>query len=230
MENPLIRFIKTLVYNGLEAFGRYYSNYRAFVSDVNDPENLQRLKLIIPQLSGTQAYNYWAYPKGVFFGEKYGSQVLPQRGDMVWVEFEGGAPEIPIWSHGHPSRKELSKDPDLKDVRCYWFMTPKGNLIKLYDTKNLIHIRNSLGHYHEINENGHSVVSNQHIYLGSLNTASESAVLGDTLEKLLKDFTTDVGNMTVAGTKIKTAPEWALFLTKWLTKWNEFKSTKVKLD
>lgn len=230
MANPLVNLIKTIVHNGLEAFGRYYSSYRAFVADVDDPEHLQRIKLIIPQISGNQAYNYWAYPKNIFFGEDYGSQCLPQKGDVVWVEFEGGAPEVPIWSHGHPARNEYPKDKDLTDVRCYWFKTPKGNIIKLYDTKNSIHIENTLGHYIEISEYGHSVVTTQKISLGTKNGSQEPAVLGDSLESLLHQFTTDIGDLTVAGQKINMAPEWILLLAKWALHWKTFKSSKVNLD
>lgn len=155
MNNILVRFIKTLAKDGLEAFGKYYSCYRAYVVDVNDPENLHRLQLVIPQISGNQHYNYWAFPRNVFAGEGYGSQVLPQKGDVVWVEFEGGHPEVPIWSHGHFSRKEIpEKDKELKDVNCYWFITPKGHKVKLNDTTNTIHIESSLGDVVHMDEKG----------------------------------------------------------------------------
>ena len=223
--------------HGLEAFGRYYSCYRAFVFDTNDPENLQRIKLIIPQISGDQAYNYWSMPKGVFYGEGYGSQILPQKGDVVWVEFEGGAPEIPIWSHGHPGRKELpTKDPDLKEKDCYWLLTPKGNFVKLYDTKNILHIENTLGYYLETNGYGHSLVTDKKISLGSFQGSKESAMLADTAMNLLNEFITDLGNIGMIETStgltntIKTSPMWTTLVNKWNTKWAEFKSQKVNLD
>lgn len=236
MNNPIVRLIKSIVFHGLESLGRYYSSYRGFVVDVDDPEGLQRLKLSIPQITGTQSYNYWAMPKSVFFGKGYGSQVLPKVGDLVWVEFEGGHPEVPIWSHGHPGRKEYPKDSDLQDVNCYWLMTPKGNLIKLYDTKNVIDIKNSLGHYLEINENGHSLVTSQHISLGTLNTSKEPAVLGDTAMDLLNDFIQDLGNLDFIETstgvtgKISSSPLWEPLVEKWKNKWEDFKSKKVTLD
>jgi hypothetical protein len=228
--------IKTIVYGGLELFGRYYSCYRAYVADNEDPDGLQRLKLVIPQIGGNQEYNYWAYPKGVFFGPNYGSQVLPQKGDVVWVEFECGSPEVPIWSHGHPGKDEYPKDQDLRDVKCYWFRTPEGNLVKLYDTKNLIHIENTTGNYSEINEEGHSLVTDKQISLGSLNKAKEPAVLGDTAMDLLNELISDIGEIGVIQTssgvtgKIKTSPQWGSLVEKWKEKFKNFKSTKVTLD
>ena len=187
--NPAFEIIRALVNHGLENVGLYYSCYRAFVYSNDDPENLQRLQLIIPQVSGNQYYSYWAFPKGVFYGEGYGTQVLPQRGDTVWVEFEGGKPEIPIWSHGHPARKEMPKnDEELKDKNCYWLVTPQGHKVKINDTKNTIHIFHKDGQYAELNEKAISLVSDKAISLGSLDESKSKAVLGDEAKDLLQDI------------------------------------------
>lgn len=236
MDNALTGFVKTIIFNGLEAFGRYYSSYRGIVFDNGDPYSLQRLKLIIPQIGGSQAYNYWAFPKGVFYGNGYGSQVIPQKGDVVWVEFEGGHPERPIWVHGHPAIKEVPTDPELLDVDCYWFKTPKGNLIKLYDTKNKVHIENITGEVYEQNDYGHSIATDKKISLGTLNGSKEPAVLGDTIMDLLNEFITDLGNIGLIQTssgitdKINTSPLWEILVEKWNEKWEDFKSQKVNLD
>lgn len=187
------KWISSLVQNltgrGMEGFGKWYSCYRAWVIENEDPEGVQRLKLVIPQVLGHQVYDYWAYPKGVYSGKGYGSQVIPKKGDMVWVEFEGGCPEVPIWSHGHFSRKEVpTKDLDYKDINVYWFRTPKGNLVKFNDTKNLIHIENPVGDVVEINEKGISLVTTKTISLGTLNKSKYKAVLGEPIEDLLKDI------------------------------------------
>jgi len=188
-KNPAFEIIKALVNHGLENVGLYYSTYRAFVYSNEDPENLQRLQLIIPQVSGNQFYSYWAFPKGVFYGEGFGMQVLPQRGDTVWVEFEGGKPEIPIWMHGHPARKEMPKDDeDLADKNCYWFVTPSGHKIKINDTKNIIHIFHKDGQSVELNEKSISLVSEVAISLGTLDGSKSKGVLGDELKDLLTDI------------------------------------------
>lgn len=189
-KNPIIDLFKSMINHGLENMGRYYSVYRAWVYDNNDPEHLQRLKLIIPDVGGTQAYDYWAFTKNTFYGPGYGMQLLPQQGDVVWVEFEGGNPSVPVWSHGHPAKKEMPKDDkDLQDPNCYWFVTPRGHKIKINDTKNYIHIETRLGEYVEINENGISVVTkNKEISLGGLDGSHSHAVLGEELKDLLTDI------------------------------------------
>lgn len=141
--NPIISIIKDMLYYGFETFGRYYSVYRAFVSDNEDPLHLQRLQLVIPELSKNQPYNYWAHPRNVWSGTDHGIQMIPKKGEMVMVEFERGHPQSPIWSHGYfgidNGVSEIPQDdPDLINTECYWLKTPYGHKIKLDDTKKSI--------------------------------------------------------------------------------------------
>lgn len=187
-KNPIIQLLNSLFKHGMESVGKYYSIYRGVVYDNDDPENLQRLKLIIPQISGNQFYEYWAFPRNTFYGQGYGSQVLPKKGDIVWVEFEGGEPEVPVWSHGHPARNEMPENPELKDKDCYWFITPKGHCVKINDTKSTIHIKHRLGQYVEINDESISNVSTKSISLGKLNSSDYHAVLGEEVKDVLLDI------------------------------------------
>jgi len=242
--NGLVKVIQGLVDHGLENVGMYYSIYRAFVANVEDPENLQRLELIIPQVSGNQAYNFWAYPIGVFAGPGYGMQVLPKKGDMVWVQFEGGKPEIPVWSHGHPARRDMPEgDGELKQYDCYWFVSPTGHKVKINDTKNTIHIYHRDGQYVEINENSISSVSDKQISLGTLDQSKYKAVLGEPIEDLLKDINKYIKDMHTAFNKdiamwtargfVNTAAEIPLQLTRvagLAAKLDKILSKKVTLD
>lgn len=187
------RLIKSIYLYGMESFGKYYSSYRGFVADNKDPLNLGRLKLIIPTVTGPQQHNYWSWPTGVFSGKGYGSQCLPQIGDVVWVEFEMGCVEVPMWRHGHFGANELpTGDDDLKDPSCFWFVTPKGIKVKLNDTKNTIHIENQSGLVIQMDGNGISIVSTSKISLGKLATDSEAstykALLGDKVNDLWGDL------------------------------------------
>lgn len=144
--NPILRIIKEMFAYGLEKFGRYYSTYRGFVISNEDPDKMQRLQLKIPEVGGDTVYEYWAYPHGVFSGPGYGSQVIPQIGEVVWVSFESGHPQVPIWSHGYPGITDVPNDKELQDKECYWFKTPKGNLVKINDTKKCITIETTSGY------------------------------------------------------------------------------------
>jgi hypothetical protein len=115
----------------LESFGRYYSSYRALVYDRDDVENRSRLKLVIPEVGGNEPYEYWALPKGVYAGNGYGVQMIPQNGDLVWVEFESGHPDLPIWSNGYYGTGEVPTDKGFSDKDSIWLKTPKGIVVNI---------------------------------------------------------------------------------------------------
>lgn len=204
-KNPLITTIEQLADNGMESLGKYYSMHRAFVFDNADPLSVNRLLLIVPDIAGMEPYTLWAHPRNNYFGKDYGMQIIPNKGDMVWVEFEGGNPEIPVWSHGHPGTEERNNDPELKDIKTYWFKSPNGNMVVINDTKNTIHVQTSLGDAVEINDKGISIITQKEISLGTINKSDQPAVLGNDVEDVLKDmqdfmqtFTTALGADIIA--------------------------------
>lgn len=184
----VLKFIHDFLKYGLEHFGLYYSTYTAYVYDREDPENMSRLKLIIPVVTGSNVLNEWAYPVGVFSGKGYGMQVLPKRGDVVKVRFYMGKISKPQWEHGYFAKDEKPKD--IQGYDNYWFKTPSGNLVIIDDKKNTIKIELSHGNYIFINNNAISLVrNNKKISLGKLDDSDEPAVLGnkneETLNKIL---------------------------------------------
>ena len=72
-----------------------YGLYRATVVDDVDPSNLRRLRIQIPEIHGTAAV--WAEP---CVPARSGAQ--PGRGWVVWVLFEAGDPERPVWIGTRP--------------------------------------------------------------------------------------------------------------------------------
>lgn len=145
MYNPLVEFIKNIVYKGLEKYGRYYSCYRGFVIENEDPEQLNRLLLKVPNVYGNDIMTEWAYPMNNFSGPGYGCQNLPEKKDMVWVEFEQGDTRRPIWSHGHFGKPGGKHDiPEaLRNVKNRWFKTPGGHLIEFDDATDEIRLTHS---------------------------------------------------------------------------------------
>lgn len=127
----LQRFFENLLYQGLEAIGRYYSMYRGHVVDNEDPDGLNRLSIIVPSVSGNKTHPTWAYPRNSFSGNDYGMQVLPQKGDLVMIEFEHGDPKFPIWSHAHFTQEE--KPEEFVSPQVYGFKSPKGQIIVIDD-------------------------------------------------------------------------------------------------
>lgn len=65
--------------------------YRGVVVDDQDPESLLRLKVQVPQLFGPSTTD-WAYPCVTDL-----TVTPPTKGDPVWVAFEAGDENHPIW-------------------------------------------------------------------------------------------------------------------------------------
>lgn len=77
---------------------RFYGKYRAFVSDNADPENRGRLRLQIPDVLGKDIISGWALPCAPYGGSAgQGFFYIPETNAGVWVEFEGGDLDYPIW-------------------------------------------------------------------------------------------------------------------------------------
>lgn len=81
--------------------GRYFGLYRGFVVDVNDPKQLNRIKVKVPHVSGTDDPLGWALPSPNTGGaDNVGDSWIPEAGTFVWVQFEDGDLTYPVWSPG----------------------------------------------------------------------------------------------------------------------------------
>ncbi|MEM8929869.1 MAG: phage baseplate assembly protein V [Acidobacteriota bacterium] len=76
--------------------GRFLGKYRGFVQDNKDPLGLGRILPTVPQLSGMTLN--WALPCTPYAGDAVGLYTIPPVGAKVWIEFERGDPNYPIWS------------------------------------------------------------------------------------------------------------------------------------
>src|SRR5262249_25495602 len=62
-----------------------------------DPEFLGRVQVSVPAVTGQGTLN-WAMPSAPYAGNGVGFWAIPPVGANVWVEYEGGNPDYPIWS------------------------------------------------------------------------------------------------------------------------------------
>jgi hypothetical protein len=76
---------------------RFFGKYRGIVVSTADPEQLARLQAAVPDVFGTLPTT-WAMPAVPFAGPGAGFVVVPPVGAGVWIEFEQGDPDYPIWS------------------------------------------------------------------------------------------------------------------------------------
>jgi len=78
---------------------RYYGKYRGTVLINIDPEQLGRVMLQCPDVLGLTPSG-WAMPCVPVAGTQAGIFCVPPIGSQVWVEFEQGNPDYPIWTGG----------------------------------------------------------------------------------------------------------------------------------
>jgi uncharacterized protein involved in type VI secretion and phage assembly len=78
---------------------RFYGKYRGTVSDNLDPEKRGRIKANVPAILGS-VVSGWALPAFPFAGKGKGFFGVPETGSLVWIEFEAGDLEYPIWTGG----------------------------------------------------------------------------------------------------------------------------------
>jgi hypothetical protein len=138
MLQQLINLIQDISLYGLEKIGLYYSVYRGFVADANDPQSYGRIKVSVPDVYGEHIPDTWAWPISNYSGQGYGLQVIPRRNDLVWVSFERGNPKKPLWAFGHFGKNE--KPDDLKSIKKFWFRTPEGISIVIDDEAKTIEL------------------------------------------------------------------------------------------
>jgi peptidoglycan hydrolase-like protein with peptidoglycan-binding domain len=70
-----------------------FGKYRGIVTNNKDPLQLGRLRALVPDVLGNSETG-WAMPCVLVVN----SLPLPPVGSGVWIEFEGGNPDYPIWS------------------------------------------------------------------------------------------------------------------------------------
>ena len=97
---------------------RYWGPFRALCADNNDPEQIGRIRVECPLVYGPGPHNRspWAWPKNQVMAGGHrrridratvevtgdmGSFMIPEEGSPVWVEFENGDPQYPVYSTGH---------------------------------------------------------------------------------------------------------------------------------
>jgi len=78
---------------------KYYGKYRGLVLNNIDPLQTGRILVQVPDVLGI-AISSWALPCVPVAGPQMGVYVVPLIGAGVWVEFEGGNPDYPIWTGG----------------------------------------------------------------------------------------------------------------------------------
>jgi Type VI secretion system/phage-baseplate injector OB domain len=78
---------------------RHYGKYRGIVVLNIDPLQIGRIIAQVPDVLG-ETPSSWALPCVPAAGVQSGCFVVPPIGSQVWIEFEQGNPDYPIWTGG----------------------------------------------------------------------------------------------------------------------------------
>lgn len=114
---------------------QYLGKYRGMVLNNVDPMQQGRLQVQVPDVAGLVPTT-WAMPCVPLAGIQNGMMALPIIGSGVWVEFEQGNPDHPIWvgcfwgSAAEVPALALATPPGLPAIT---FQTPLQNGVTISD-------------------------------------------------------------------------------------------------
>jgi hypothetical protein len=93
--------------------GDLIGRFRGTIVDNNDPLGLGRVQALVPEALG-ETVSGWALPSSSYTGAGVGLFALSPIGSNVWIEFEEGDPDRPVWVGGFWGEGEIppSADPD----------------------------------------------------------------------------------------------------------------------
>lgn len=203
------RFLDDILNYGLEIVGLYYGSYRAEVVSNEDPDSpgqpdpFGRLKVVIPAVDGdSRLTERIAWPRLPMAGPQYGFKSIPPNGGFVWVEFERGRVDLPIWTGGWFAENDIPTD--LQPTEAHGWFTPEGHQILMdgQSGQEFIRIKHKDGAtLIELDSQGNIFITNntgKKVHIGDgADTANEPALLGTTLKGLLEQLIDGLTALTV---------------------------------
>lgn len=98
----------------------FYGKYRGVVTDNKDPDKRGRIKAKVLDVLGERDSG-WALPALPYAGNGVGLYLIPPLDASVWVEFEHGDPDYPIWTgcfwFGNDTLPNSPDGPDMKVLK-----------------------------------------------------------------------------------------------------------------
>ncbi|HEX2614561.1 MAG TPA: phage baseplate assembly protein V [Nitrososphaera sp.] len=95
---------------------RFFGKYRGKVTDNMDPLMQGRIRAKVPAVFGEEETG-WALPCSPYAGSGVGFFFVPPVDSNVWIEFEGGDGDYPIWTGGFWGVGETPAIPGLASTK-----------------------------------------------------------------------------------------------------------------
>jgi hypothetical protein len=136
---------------------RWYGKYSGEVGGNEDPQKQGRVQVKVPTIFGADL-QVWARPCFA-----YGHFFVPPVGAKVWVEFEAGDPQYPIWSGAWYPQANTPEESRVTPPDNRVIQTASGHTIELNDTSDSpkITIRHKDNSFVAIDDKGSVVVANK---------------------------------------------------------------------
>lgn len=119
---------------------KWLGKYRAIVMDNNDPERRGRIRVQCPTVLGNYLSS-WCEPCIPYATDYAGDYYVPPVNEAIWVEFEEGNVDKPIWGGGWYKVNSSPLTPDAKPTD-YRFISFKNSIIRMGDKEFIFEIRN----------------------------------------------------------------------------------------
>ena len=141
----------------------FWGKYRGTVVNNVDPMQIGRLQVLVPDVSGVMLSS-WAMPCTPVAGMQSGMFALPIIGSGVWVEFERGDPDYPVWvgcfwgSAAEVPALALAAPPAVPAITL---QTPLQNGLQISDTPGIggILMKTATGAMISVNEVGITITN-----------------------------------------------------------------------
>lgn len=94
----------------------FYGKFRGVVTDNRDPLLLGRIRAKVQDVLGENESG-WATPSLPYAGKSVGLFLVPPTNAWVWIEFEHGDPDYPIWSGCFWAQGEVPATPAVAEMK-----------------------------------------------------------------------------------------------------------------
>lgn len=211
--------------------GRFYGLYPALVTDVSDPDNQGRVKVVLPWASDPSGgrYEAWARLATLMAGNGRGTWFIPDVSDEVLVGFEAGDPRRPyvlgaLWngSDAPPESMDGAGKNALKVIRSrngvkitlddtdgtetLQLETPAGQTVTLKDGPGAIEVKDANGNTVKLESSGITITTSSKLSVSAttveISAASKLSVTSGAVEFSAGSFKVTSGTVELSAGSI----------------------------